>query len=312
VVLLAVPDRPAAAQRRWLPGSLEERGRVEDTDGRLMLNPQKVIACAGTIVVLDVAGPAVVAFDAEGRFAWRYDRSGEGPRELRQPIDIACANPAAIVVLDRANGKLLHLDLAGRFVREDRHTVDIHRVTGLEQRRFAFGTPTAALLRVGTTPDSATVTAGPAWLPGDALRRELQLASASPTTTAIGFRWTHRLLLHRGSGDLVEVQGTPEPIDVPELRTMTARGGTVTVTRIAPNAVEAVRSVTTHRDSVFALFVGRSGDSARVVDVYSARQARYLGSLRLPVAPLSIAATRGGLVGLVADPVPALVIWRRR
>jgi hypothetical protein len=74
------------------------------------------VASNGRIYVLDAGNFRVSAFDDHGKFLWQTGKSGSGPGEFREAVDIALDPKENIYVLDRKNARIDKFDPAGKYL----------------------------------------------------------------------------------------------------------------------------------------------------------------------------------------------------
>jgi hypothetical protein len=82
-------------------------GSVEDS---LLLIPRLMTAGSSGLYVYDYGSHSLKAFDLNGRFRWAYGRSGSGPGEFRNPIDLRTTEEGTIWVLDGGLGRIAVVD----------------------------------------------------------------------------------------------------------------------------------------------------------------------------------------------------------
>lgn len=71
------------------------------------------IASDGSIVIADAMGPGVYRFTADGAFAQRLGRAGQGPGEYRSPVNVLAGADGAVHVWDPGNTRIVSFDLEG-------------------------------------------------------------------------------------------------------------------------------------------------------------------------------------------------------
>lgn len=79
--------------------------------------PRELLAGDDGVYVLDPGTRELLAFTPVGALRWRAGGRGEGPGQLKRPVDLTFAPNGDIAVLDPDNGRVSFFDRSGRFRR---------------------------------------------------------------------------------------------------------------------------------------------------------------------------------------------------
>ncbi len=312
---LLADQASAQIPRSWLGGAWTEAQRIEDQDGSLLGTPVLVARCGRVFVVVDQAGNRVVALNREGRALWSVGRRGAGPGEFRSPSALSCDSENRVAIFDDANARITMISDDGKLVGA---VPTEQRTRQVAQSRIndAIGTVTwrsdelySLIDGRGRRIDSV---AAPSWHRGlSLLAREQYLAALSDGGFVSVFRWSGRMVRTSASGavlfDRLGIDGLPFP-SARSYPTPGAGGGQMI--RIDPSAVEAARAVV-ELDGVLLVLHGGAGPTrGRVLDHFDSRSGTYLGSSRLAIEPLALAADGRELLAIRLDPIPAIIRFR--
>lgn len=311
-------DTPAggAPARRWLD-SLSVHHTISGDAGDELLVPGSIAATAdGNLVVFDYGAMEVRVFSRDGKQLWREGRSGAGPGEYRNVMDVEVRSNGQIALLDMVNRRISTLSSNGKL----RRTIPLE----LNSSRFVATADTSSYTLAGD--DSSTLwvsvnengkvdrrmAAPSSLIARHSLARE-QFTASLGTRSVMAYRWSDRMLVLESDGGVQNIVDGIERVALPDIKQYPAKYGkfTGTVARVDPTATPGALSVATNGNLIYVLFAGRTKERGRIVDVYDADAGTYLGSHLLPVVAQEIALlSDGSVVALRMEPVPALDVMR--
>lgn len=297
-------------ERTWLVGQWEVvRDVIPPVDTTLLL-PYVVQANDSVAYLFDGADARVKAINQSGNLLWAFGKRGQGPGEFAVVTDLRLDARGRVWVADAANARVTILTPAGQLERMVPTQPRLHKIVPIADTAFlAYDTGDPFLVRYNL---SGSRTALRALAGFDAKQRmvaEPVLARAALGNVIVGFRWASRLVMvSAGDSLLWGVEGV-DHLGFPAFSSYKTKiaGRDALVERVDPAARAATAGlVEDGHGQVLAWSVGTGVDRGRIVDHYSTRDGRYLGSTRLPIKPLNIAHTGSQLVLLLDDPVPSL------
>lgn len=310
----------AQATRRILPDTLLLVRSIGDSGSEVLYEPQILSATPdGRLVIFDSGEEAVREFTADGREGWHFGRKGQGPGEFEGASDVDVEANGDILVLDNINRRITRLDSTGKLLGMTRIPNGVEPTCLLPptaEDRLVVGTLSTRLLwqsmSTNGEPERSQVLP-----PGVSYQSEL-VGEASSAFLASGavmvYRWSGTMVLLDGDGAVRKVLEGIEPLPFPVAKSHAAEIPGLQnahVTKVDPEAPQAALSVSARDHRIFVLFEGTTGDAGKVVDIYDDSRGAYVGSVALPVRPISIAALPGGrLATLEADMVPVIRIWK--
>lgn len=306
--------------RRWLAVRWDTVFRAGGSAYDTLLElPTRLAADEDGVSVLDPAAGRVLRFARDGRLAWIFGRPGRGPDEFRRPRDIKLDRYGRSWVLDPGNARLVGIDPTGS------SSVGIS-LMALQRPADSFVPwPSGGallvtldrqlpLVRVAATGE-VIERSGLPWRGVDSLHPlAAQLVVGNDPKTD---RWAAAFGLGDGFFAFRGMEGSRERWRYVESAEFARIEEHLTVTPARSERVSRVResrftaeAVSVCQDRVFVFFGGRSADRNRLIDVYTASDGLYRGSLRLPTHP-RWAVIAGGLVyALYEDPYPTVAAWR--
>lgn len=310
LTVIDAQDTRRTASIRW-----ELTSQFDDAAGVYLTNPVLISACGGALAVLDLGTPHVIHFSMDLKPLSKFGRAGAGPGELRSPSDLACDSQGTAWLPDGANGRVLRVSAMGTYdgmVRIDR---ELQRLaTAPDGQRFWISTsdPSQLVVAFSRTGEVAARAFAPADLqPIDMLRREPWLVTTPDGAVIVAFRWSSRLLRIEADGTPGFSVDGPEKVDFPLTRSYSVGGGgRNTMVRIAPGSTEAALQLFRDEDVINVRFKGAGPDKGKIVDRFNAKTGAYIESIRLPVVPVAVAFENQTAYLLVADPVPAIQVYR--
>lgn len=306
--------------RRFAPVTWREAFRVGGTlDDTLLLQPGRLAADRGGVVVVDLHGGRAMRFDTAGALRWSWGRKGRGPDELSHPRDVKLDAAGRTWILDVENGRLVVLSRAGRALRRIR----LNRVgrpddfvpLGDGGALVLVADPERPLVRIdaaGTVRDRRALP-WPGLASLDPLVAQL-VVGGDPITGrwAAAFQLGDGFLAFEGPRWLGYRGRFVEPVPFGRAvrhRSADRLGRSRTVTALA-SPTFAAWSVGVWRDAIGVLFVGRTELGGRLLDIYDVDDGAYRETLVLPRAVNQIARAEETLYATFADPAPTLVAWR--
>jgi len=312
VLLVAGRGDVAAGQetvgRDWMGGRWEQISGVAP-DADLLLDPQLLAVDESTLYVFDYGDLALKAFSLRGDPRWTLGRAGGGPGEFRNPTDLK-ATPRGVWVIDPGNVRLTLVSHEGAVL--ETLTMGREISTAIPQpdgSLLGFGATSPFLVHLapdGSAHDSSLI---PETLVGThPLLREAYAAAAPTGEGMLGFRWSSRRLLI--AGGRVQVFDGVEPRPIPTLVQSRVQGNLVT--KVDPEAREAVLSAAGWAGASYFLYGGRTEHAGRIVDAYRVVDGAYLASWLLPRKGVQLAVVGDAFALLVRYPAPAVVVWRWR
>jgi hypothetical protein len=316
----AAQPTPAARskERVFAPGRWTEVQRIADDAGRLLTNPRLLAARGDAVYVYDAGTQELLALSRSGKVRWRVGRSGRGPREFSNPVDLQIAPNGDLHILDADVSRITVVDRAGRVT--DMRTVAerLHRFVprvsgwwGVSLGRPDLFVPVTS---EGRPSDEAGVPAPVDIAARHILVREPHVAPLPNGGAVVAFVWASRLLLVDAAGKVTADLEGPEYIPFAEIRSYTIEvPQTATVQRIDPKARSGALEVAANDTVALVVFGGGTQDWGKVVDRFDLRAKRYVDSARLPRQPSAIRIVGNTLIALELEPAPSLVFyeWRR-
>lgn len=309
----ARPKQRVFARGRWV-----EVHRIADDAGRLLTNPRLLAARGDAVYVYDAGTQELIALSRSGAVRWRVGRSGRGPREFSNPVDLQTAPNGALHILDADVSRITIVNPAGQVT--DMRTVAerLHRIVPRVSGWWGVSLGRPDLLVPVTSegqPSHETGVAAPLDIaPLHILVREPHVAPLPNGGAVVAFVWASRLLLVDAAGKVTADLDGPEHIPFAELRSYTIEvPQKATVQRIDPKASSGALEVAANDTMALVVFGGATRDWGKVVDRYDLRAKRYVDSARLPTQPSALRIVGNTLVALELDPAPAVVFyeWRR-
>jgi hypothetical protein len=319
---LAVAAQPATAprtkERVFAHGHWAEVHRIADDAGRLLTNPQLLAARGDTVYVYDAGTQELIALSRSGAVKWRVGRSGRGPREFSNPVDLQIAPNGNLHILDADVSRITIIDPAGhvadmRTVAERLHRI-VPRATGWWGVSLGRPDLLVPVTSEGRPADEASVAAPLDIAVRHILVREPHVAPLPNGGAVVAFVWSSRLLLVDAVGKVTADLDGPEHVPFADVRSYTIETPQkATVQRIDPKARSGAREVAANDTMALVVFGGNTRDWGKVVDRYDLRAKRYVDSARLPKEPAALRIVGNTLVALELDPAPAVVFyeWRR-
>jgi hypothetical protein len=247
-------------------------GQVEDTT---LLLPRLIAAAQRLLYVYDFAKHQLIAFDDSGAARWHFGRSGAGPGEFRNPIDLKAGPNGEAWILDGGLGRVTIIDSDGSarrtFLLSGLFISDI-----VPLRSMTLGTTISATDEFWVAFDDAGSVLRRGRLPVAALEHVPQLARQTQVAVAADgegwaaiFPFGNVFLVYRNDEiqcDGILIEGEPFPDE------------NVPVHAMPVWAVSAALS----DSSLFVLARGRSDDALQILDEYSRIDCGYRRTLRLP------------------------------
>jgi hypothetical protein len=326
LVLLHGQALGGQTRRHPMNDSLVLERTIGDGDGIELDKPDGLVPLRGRgLALFDWADMQVEAFDAAGQRLWRAGGKGDGPGEFRGGHDVQPDWDGSLHILDKSHLRITVISGNGTVLRSERVG------EGIGQLLPSIRGILRAVIPRDTSILWSAVTATGSLLPQvplpDGVRFHSLLAGESFTATldsmtAVGYRWSDKIVLLGRDGAVRKVISGIEPIPFPLVVSANidptsvenasgARFKTIVVTRIDPKAAHATVDLSGSGDRLYVLFAGRSSEARRIVDVYDIRSGTYIGTYTLPQVQTNIAALGGGRIAtLQQDPVPTVKIWR--
>ena len=302
------------ASRRYTAGTWQLVRAIGGIESDLM-QPGLLAAASDALIVYDYGDASVKAFAFDGSMRWSSGRRGSGPNEFRNPTGLGVDLDGSIWVIDQPNQRLTILDPNGHFRSVSRIPSGVVRCAPWKGSCLALtNSPGEFLVKIDSTGAATFRIPEPQLLRGaHPFTREAYVAAADDGRTVVAFLYSdHWFVVHADRpGPLVDEHVGVQPVQLAKV--LAVKVGPYQATRIDTAAIEAVRSLVVSGRRVHILFGGRDNDPKQTVDSYDLVSGQYLGTLRLPepVQRFTLTPT-GDFVGLVADPFPALKIWRWR
>ena len=281
----------------------------------------------GGFAVADWAGLAVRTFSADGEPQWRFGREGAGPGEFLMFSDMEYGVDGELLILDSKNARLTIVNPDGVLkgtVRTPKGRMSQVLPSAASGRWLLLPTTNRRTTFGLVVSDGGEATTSVSWPSEMSFSKDLVAeAFAAPTgdgRAVVVFRWASPLIYVEADGSIESVvEGVeripfPEVVDYPvdtKAAGLDRRGITrMQLTKVDPQAVLAVRSVTADRSRVFVLFAGASEYRDRIVDTYRVPDGAYQGSFLLPHAVADIAVLADGrLATLEREFFPTVRLW---
>lgn len=315
----AQPTSGRTKERVFASGSWTEVRRIADDAGRLLTNPRLLAVRGDDVYVYDAGTQELIALSRSGAVKWRVGRSGRGPREFSNPVDLQVAPNGNLHILDADVSRITVVEPAGRVT--DMRTVAerLHRIVPRASGWWgvSLGQPNlfVTLTREGRPSAEAGVAAPPDIATRHILVREPHVAPLPNGGAVVAFVWASRLLVVDAAGKVTADLEGPEYIPFAEIRSYTIEvPQQATVQRIDPKARSGALELAANDTMALVVFGGGTQDWGKVVDRYDLRTKRYVDSARLPRQPNAIRIVGNTLIALELEPAPSLVIyeWRRK
>lgn len=273
----------------------------EENDSILLL-PRLIATGPDLLYVYDYGDQQLKAFDYTGQLLWRYGRSGEGPGEFINPIDLEASSANEAWLFDGGTGRLTVITADGDTAALLRPGVAIRDILPLQGRTLAtpvvpgdqywieldeHGQPSSR----GAFPLAELAQAPPA------ARQTYSVIAPNGSTWATIFPFGNVVLIHdnlnlRCTGRLVEGAGF-QAVPVAEM-TVWAAGATLS-------------------DSIFYVLArGNTDEALSILDEYSIQDCRYIGTIRLPRKVRTARYREGVFYIAYEDPAPAIIGIRPR
>jgi hypothetical protein len=268
-------------------------------DTTLLLPRIFVVGEGGNVYAFDYGDHRLKAFAGDGSLRWVFGRRGEGPGEFAGVVDIEIDANEDIWLMDAGAGRLTIVsregDLKRHILLQEDHAV--HDILPLPERIIAtaYAAPNVFLVELS---DEGLATATHPY-PTQRLRSAFYSARQAYSTTSNDGRWMSLfpfgdlLLVYDGTrltcqGDLIEGGDFPTTMPTERPPVWAASGGlTDDLAYILPN--------------------GTTEYALRILDVYGARDCRYLYSLTLPTESKSIYVRNGTIYLEFENPHPSIL-----
>ena len=288
-------------------------GSIEDT---VLLRPRLITAVEGGIAFYDDDRHAVRRIDRAGEFAWEYGRRGGGPDEFEDVRDIKSLRDE-VFVLDPANRRITRLDENGRVLqRIPLGTVGhAEQMTPLPSGRIVLMTldpeaPFVVIDREGTVRSPLSLP-GPQYGELETLARQGWMTAARAGGVwafaySMGTGWT----TYDGIEPVRKEAGYVESVPFP--RIVASQRGNVRSATLASDAPCSACRVALADSTLWVLFGGRSPVRDRVIDRYRVSDARYVGSVLLPVEATEMAVGDDAVYLLAIEQAPTILALRPR
>ena len=307
---LVIPATGGAQKRVEIKGGWSEVFRVDEEHGKLLLKPELLALGRESVAVFDYGDMRLSTFSLGGKSLWTAGKSGAGPGEFAGPLDMSFDASDAIYVLDRVNSRITIFGATGQYRKSLRLDRQLHRFALLSNGSFVatpladqlviiFNSSGMQIAALGLTPELQSLSF---------LLRANKLLLAGPSEALIMHDWSSRMLVVRltdmrvvRSGELLNVQAFPE------IKTFKFPQGVAS--RVDPAAKRVVRAAALAGDTLFVVDSREPADR-QLIDAYLVRNLSYASSRRAPAHLRSFVMKGDLLIGLVDEPLPALVGWR--
>lgn len=275
-------------------------GGVQDT---MLLVPRLLAARGGQLYAFDYGDSRVKAFDAQGQPRWQFGGSGSGPEEFGNPLDMEVGPDGSVWVVDATEGRLSVVAPSGAGERLVRHpSLLVKDVVPLRDHLIATLASPGDTFWIALDSAGRARQAGRSLVPGLAeatpmIRQGFTTVADDGRAWATIFPFGNPFVVYDGTevrchGRLVE--GEPFPRQRPDN---------------GRDPVWAVASVLTD-SSLFVLPRGQTDLKLRALDEYSARDCRYLRTVRLPQKAVAMAYSDGIFYFTMEDPAPFILAAR--
>lgn len=291
--------------------------RTIGLDAELFDQPRRMLATSDRIIVADGATNTIKSLRIDGTLQWKSGRTGSGPGEYRDIVDMAIDSAGNVLVYDEGLHRLTVLDGAGK----------VTRVVQLPDRtdRVAFTSRTTYLL-LNTAADtlarvidtSGMISRALVRMPSDlkptaGLAREMSSVLTVGQGYLITFRWSSRM-------QLIDRRGEPgrqcTGIDslsfasIIETKLKNVAGMTnIRARRMDPKARQAAVGATLFSSRI-AVVSGISNQKQRVLDLYALPCGPYVESRPFPFAFEELAGNDNFLFAMVPEPTPHITVLR--
>jgi hypothetical protein len=291
--------------------------RTIGLDAELFDQPRRMLATSDRIIVADGATNTITSMRIDGTLQWKSGRTGSGPGEYRDIVDMSIDSAGNVLVYDEGLHRMTVLDGAGK----------LRRVIQLPDRtdRVAFTAPTAYLL-LNTAADtlarvidtSGTISRALVRMPPDlklaaGLAREMSSVLTVGNAYLITFRWSSRMQLIDRRGQLGRQCATVDSLSfapIIETKLKNVAGMTnVRARRIDPRARQAAVGATVFSSRI-AVVSGILNQKQRVLDLYALPCGPYVESRPFPFAFEALAGNDKLLFAMLSEPTPHIAVLR--
>lgn len=302
-----------AQDRLWQHGRWESVGGVPASDNGPLQNPLVLTGSPDVVYVADYGSMSIKAFSRDGRLIWSFGRKGKGPGELINPADLAVDGLGRIWIADPMQPRITLVSREGKLLRTLQQKGPMFRVEPADTQVYWLWRPLRPFISIADIDRDTIldVDAPDEVRASEQFVRDLYLIREDVTHTLVVFRWSSLVFEVNQSGRITNQFELVNRAQFPGMATrdIKTRGGTITRVGPDPKAVEVAHGATVCNGEVVVL-PGGEDDGLMAVDVYQLHTMKYLGSRKLPEEIIQVDCSAGDLVGLVADPAPAVRIWR--
>lgn len=294
--------------RRYVDVPLRIDTLVDGQRDSTLMRPLLLTTTDSLVVFFDYGSSVLRAVDRRGRDRWRAGRRGQGPGEWGNPTALVGA-PDHVLVADGALNRIVRVDATGRVERAVTQSQMPQRLGRASNGQVVavggtWGRPAAWFLNDDLKPGRVIPWSG--WADSAAgMGAQVRLAGSRHGAIAAVSIFTGRVMPLRANGRFDSGRPAVEPRPIPARVTIDGPGGEPAVS-IPPDTKPAIRDAAVVGGTLFVVPAGDAFDG-RVVDVYLLPDARYAGSLRVPVELHVLAGDAAGLVAISNDTYPTIV-----
>lgn len=292
---------------RCVAGDISRRRGARQTS----LKPELLAVGRESIVLFDFGSYEISSYTLSGKQVWTSGRKGSGPGEFTAPTSMVVDSRGTIYLLDPGNSRVSVFSNGGGYQRSIPLEQRLHRLAVLTDGSL-IGSPISDKLLLSFDTDGKQTAAMA--LPEELSRlsplvRENHLLSNNRDELLVLHRWSTKTLTVRGADfSLIRTGELLNPQAFPGLKSYSANKGTV-VSRVDPAASRVVRYATIRADTLFVID-NRDDEGRQFIDAYRLESLKYISSRLTPARLRAFAFSGDQLIGLVDDPLPALVGWR--
>jgi hypothetical protein len=256
---------------------------------------------------------SIKAFARDGKLLWSFGRKGKGPGELINPADLAVDGLGRLWIADPMQPRITLVSQDGKLLRSIQQKGPMFRLEPADTQHYWLWRPLRPFLSVADlSTDSVIDAEAPEEVrSAEQFVRDLYLLRTDADHVLAVFRWSSAVFEVDRKGKTTQRFELINRGKFPGMATrdIKTRGGLITRVGPDPKAIEVAHGATVC-DGVVAVLPGGDEDGLKAVDLYELRSMKYVGSRRLPEEVIQVDCSGGDLVGLVADPAPAVRIWR--
>lgn len=276
--------------------------QLDASPGDTLLLPRRLAARDGRVYVIDYGDHALKAFSFSGTLLWRFGRRGEGPGEFAFPVDMEVDEEGKIWILDRGRGvnRIAIISPAGEWIGTRPLNELARDVLPLEKGEYILVTHDPGdNMFVVFDRDDDVVERGV--VPDPRIARAFYTARQTMSSlSAVDHRsWVAPFVL----GDLFLVYDRTSV----RCQGQFVEGGALPQEAYQEPPPVWVVAAAMDEKRVYMLAKGETGLALKLLDIYDARDCRYIESIELPGEFRTMALAGDVFVFESEDPYPTVL-----